>query len=340
MARVDRLGSARDVLQIGAAIGRDFRMNFTRETCNITVPSGYSHQEGGMTILAYGAKDVRKFERALFGAPSRAAIEKSRKALNGHISKRFAAEKAAQADAARFTKRVQQRLLADLIKNDPLLRSDLEKRRAILKRSPKLVMPRPKINPQMKPVPRVVAGSLEWIKSPPLDAQFTNPPTEIGVFADSNAGVYGLQLQSIEGGSYRAAAGLGTAFFAPAQDSMQTFGVSFLFNSAWSDSAYGFTADNQLTTNIWVWGGLENAWVFQGNGTPAWSDHATWFDSHSGGGSSFYFQDATFPALANGTYAVWFWSEGFVNASGSFFGGSISTLGFNALVLSVSFSTP
>jgi hypothetical protein len=227
-----------------------------------------------------------------------------------------------------------------LIKKDPLLRDELEKRRAVLKRSSKLVMPRLKVNPRMKQVPRVVAGSLEWIKDPPLDGRFTNPPNQTGVFADSTVGAYGLQLQSIEGGSYRAAAGLGTLFSAPAQDSTQTFGVSFLFGSAWSDSAYGFTADNRLTTSIWVWGILEDAWVFQGDGTPAWSDHATWFDNHSGGGSLIYFQDATFPALANGTYVAWFWSEGYVNASGSFFGGSISTLEFNALVLSVSFSTP
>ena len=294
-----------------------------------------------MTILAYGAKDVRKLERSLFGTPPRGAIEKSRKALTSHVLKRFAADKAAKAEGARFTKRVQQRLLADLIKNDPSLRRDLENRRATLKRSSNLIVPRPKINPRMRPVPRVVAGTLEVIRNPPLDAQWTAQSGGSDVAANAADGFYTLQMQTIEGGPYSAAAGLGVLFNAPPQDTMQTFGVSFFFNSAWSDSAYGFTADNQLNTNIWVWGVLENAWVIQGQGTPAWSDHATWFDNHSGGGSDFfYFQDATFSALANGTYVVWFWSEGYVNSSGSFFGGSTSALGFTAVVMSVSFSTP
>jgi hypothetical protein len=297
-------------------------------------------QEDGMTILAYGAKDVRKLERSLFGAPPRAAIEKSRKALTRHVLKRFAADKAAKADGARFTKRVQQRLLADLIKSDPSLRRDLEKRRATLKRSSKLIVSRSKINPRMKPVPRVVAGSIEVIRNPPLDGQFAVQSGGSDVGASAADGVYTLQMQTIEDGAYSAAAGVGVAFNAPPQDSTQTFGVTFFFNGAWSDSAYGFTADNQLKTSIWVWGVLENAWVVQGDGTPAWSDHATWFDNHSSGGSGIYFQDATFFALANGTYAAWFWSEGYVNSSGSFFGGSTSTLGFAAVVMAVSFSTP
>jgi hypothetical protein len=272
--------------------------------------------------------------------PPRTAIEKSRKALTGHVMKRFAADRAARAEGARFTKRVQQRLLADLVKNDPSLRLDLEKRRAALKRPRKLIVARPKINPRMRQIPRVVAGSLEVIRNPPMDAQWTAQSGGSDVDAIAADGIYSLQMQTIEDGAFSAAAGLGVVFNAPPQETTQTFGVSFFFNSAWSDSAYGFTADNQLQTHIWIWGVLENEWVLQGNATPAWSDHATWFDNHSGGGSGIYFQDATFPALANGTYVAWFWSEGFVNGNGSFFGGAVSTLGFSAVVMAVSFSTP
>ena len=81
------------------------------------------------------------------------------------------------------------------------------------------------------------------------------------------------------------------------------------YDYTWFDYAsIGFTAHNDASSNIWVWGDRENHWVLQaGNFTPAWSDGTGWNHIHgSGGDGSEQFGteswEAFFPAAANSSY--------------------------------------
>src|SRR5262249_43298508 len=87
-------------------------------------------------------------------------------------------------------------------------------------------------------------------------------------------------------------------------------------------SIMGYTAHNDSSTHIWVWGLAENNWVLQRDSLPPfWSDGTGWFDQHGSGGYPPVEQygrqsiEAFFPARANNSYLVWIWSDGSCDGS-------------------------
>jgi hypothetical protein len=86
------------------------------------------------------------------------------------------------------------------------------------------------------------------------------------------------------------------------------------YDYQWSDTSVGgYTAHNDGSTNIWVWGAHEQAWVLQKGGLfPSWSDGTGWYESHGSDGeqSGLESLEAFFPSLANSWYFAWVWTNG------------------------------
>jgi len=296
-----------------------------------------------MTVIAYGADQVRHLERALFGEAPQAGVEASRVDLSRHFLRRAEERRAAREEAARFTERAREKMLMRMFEDDPDIKQDLEQHKAVFVSQRLHRVAPPVAKPFITSVPRVIAGSFEWYKNAPYDVAWTatSNASSTSTEADHVGGTYSVIAQSLEKGSISAAAGVGVYFGAPAEDTMQSFAAIINYTDFLSDSAFpGYSASAGFQTYLWVWGFTENAWVGQASITPSWNSTVTGFDGDTRKDSGFTGQYVTFSAAANQQYLAWAWSEGYVAASGGFFGGSLSTVQLNANVQYVSFSTP
>jgi hypothetical protein len=278
-----------------------------------------------MTVLAYGAKEVRALELALGGKASKQAGEQSLALLKRHIRER-AERRKAERDAMRPLLDRAQAPLLEVIKGDAdAMRSIKALRKMITRRKLKPTWKRPRI----KVEPRMVSGSGFWLKAPPYDQPFQSASGAGTATSDINAGTY--YLGSGSGNWSAESAGLGMSFFSTEENPQQRVAALVQYDYAWLDASVWYTAHNDASSNIWVWGDSEQNWVLQaGNFFPAWSDGTAWQQTHgSGGDGSEQFGteslEAFFPAAANSSYFVWVWSEGSCDdAGGNFFGFSFA----------------
>jgi hypothetical protein len=303
-----------------------------------------------MTILAKGAEQVRRLEKAFRGGdPPADAIETSKSHILRYVSERSEARKAMHADMRRLTERRRKSLLAHVSMDDEGIKQEMQESRALFETRFKRRRAKPIREPRTKLEPCVMAGSLEWFRNPPYDGQYFSPPiqnqndtstTLVQAEADGTAGTYNVGLYSEGQGSQSCGAGIAVSIVAPpGLQSVQSFGAILNYGFVWADQANFFTADNDLTTNIWVWGNNENAWVGQGQINPSWGNHATWLASNgneddfgTGGGI------CQFIAQPGGSYVAWVWSNAYVEADGGQYVGALSTLQMGATVVYVSLS--
>lgn len=281
-----------------------------------------------MTVLAYGAKEVRALEVALGGKPPRNGLEQSRDALKRHVGEGFKRRKANRASARTLLERLRAPLLKVIQSDSSAVKSLKKRRNILLARGKKKLVHR---HPPMKIEPRMVSGSGFWLKAPPYDAPFQASAGGATASCDINAGTYGLSMGGTDG-SYAGSAGLGTWFFATEENPQQRIAGLVQYDFNWLDSTTNFyLAHNDGSTNIWVWGSAEQRWVLQaGSLYPAWSDGTSglWDDHGSGGDGSYQFGteslEAFFPVQANSWYLAWIWSEGSCDADSGPFGFSFT----------------
>jgi hypothetical protein len=280
-----------------------------------------------MAILAYGAEKLRALETALGGEPPRKAAEQSLAELERHFRERFERRSAYRAIMRPLIEQIQAPLI-QLVKEDPAAAQAAEKRRNIIlaRRKEKLS----RVHPDMKAVPRMVTGSGLVLKEPPYNEPFQFSAGAATASADINAGVYSLSATG-NGSSAAAGAGVGIWFFATADDPAQRVAAFMKYVYSWLDTSAWYTAHNDGSTNIWVWGHNENTWVVQKGGLfPSWSDGTADNEDHGSGGdgseqSGSESLEAFFPAAANSWYLAWVWSDGSCDDSlGGVFGFSFA----------------
>jgi hypothetical protein len=280
-----------------------------------------------MTLLARGDKEVRALELALGGKPPGKAAQQSLALLKRHVQERFERRKANWAKMRPLLERSQAPLIK-LIKNDPGAVESMKKRRKIMLAGGKQKLTHKHLRAKVDP--RMVSGSGFWLKAPPYDESFENVSGFASASANANTGAYSLNMGG-DGSSSAASAGVGMWFFATDEDPQQRVAALAQYDFSWLDSSTWYTAHNDGSTNIWVWGNSEQNWVLQaGNFFPNWSDGTGWLETHgSGGDGSEQFGtesfEAFFPAAANSWYFAWVWSEGSCDDnSGSIFGFSFA----------------
>lgn len=303
-----------------------------------------------MTILAKGAEQVRRLEYALRGGelpPS--AIEDSRAQLRRHVTERFEARKARHAERIRLTQRSREKILALVSMDDPGIQQEMQESRVLFETRRKRGVAQPTPQPRKGREPCVVTGSFEWFRNPPYDNSFSLPPpadsldlSSVLVMsgADASIGAYNVNLYSQGAGPQSCAAGICVSFVAPwGFATLQSFNALLNYSFLEIDNAQFFTADNDLTTSLWVWGVTENAWVGQANMAPSWSHHDSWLAANNNeetnalnGGTVF------FETVPGGNYVAWVWSDAYVSTDGGQAVGGTSLLSMYAVVPYVSFS--
>lgn len=274
--------------------------------------------------MLYGAKKVSELETKLGGKPPKKAANLALDALKQQLRERHERRKAHIAKMRPLMERSQAPLLK-LIKADKTAAESLAKRR-------KLTLDRGKEklrvkHERLKIEPRMVSGSGFWLKAPPYDVPFNAAAGSASASSNINTGVYSLGMSG-GGSSSAASAGVGIWFFATEDNPAQRIAALFDYDYSWLDSSDWYTAHNDGSTNIWVFGNSENAWVLrQGNYYPSWSDGTGWQEDHGSDGE----QDGReslegfFPARANSWYLAFIWSEGTCDdSSGGLFGFSFA----------------
>jgi hypothetical protein len=279
-----------------------------------------------MTLLAYGAKRVSALETTLGGKPPKKAADKALAALKQQMRERFERRNAQMAKMRPLTERIQAPLL-DLVKADRAASEAVAKRRSVfLARSKEKLRVK---HARLKIDPRMVSGSGFWLKAPPYDVPFNGTAGDATASSDINGGAYSLSMTG-NGSSAAASAGLGIWFFSTEDNPQQRIAALFDYDYDWFDGSTWYTAHNDGSTNIWVHGDSENAWVLQQGGFfPSWSDGTGWLESHgSGGDGSEQFGresiEGFFPARANSWYLAFIWSEGSCDDHGWTFPGAFS----------------
>jgi hypothetical protein len=296
-----------------------------------------------MTVLAYGAKEVRALEAALGGKPPRQAAARALAELQRHVRERYERSKAHRTALNPLLAKAQAPLVR-MIKADPTAAQSVKKLRASL-----LARGKPKASRKLlrvKVEPRMVTGSGFWLKAPPYDLSFQSAAGHATASADANAGTYTFGLFG-GGSSAQASAGVGMSFLSMADDPQQRIAVLLDYDYHWRDlSVGGYTAHNNGATNIWVWGQSEDTWVLQqGELAPSWHDGTGWWETHGSGGDGSEqlgraSLEAFFPAAANSWYTVWIWSHGACDDStGSLFGFSYAEQTQNMLAQFVVFGS-
>ncbi len=280
-----------------------------------------------MTLLAYGAKEVRALEAALGGKPPKRAADQALAELKMQMRERYERRNAQIAKMRPLMEKSRAPLL-ELIKKDKAAAAALEKRRTLT-----LARSKEKLRMKHEPLkidPRMVSGSGFWLKAPPYDVPFNAANGNASASSNINAGVYGLSMSG-GGGSASASAGVGVWFWATEDDPSQRIAAVFDYDYSWLDASDWYTAHNDGTTNIWVFGHSENRWVLtQGGFFPSWSDGTGWQEDHgsNGDGSEDSGREsiqAFFPVRANNWYLAFIWSDGSCDdSSGSVFGFSFA----------------
>ena len=92
---------------------------------------------------------------------------------------------------------------------------------------------------------------------------------------------------------------------------MTRFSAFLTYCFTWSDKSVIYSAFNEASVNLWVWGYQENDWVVQQGGlSPSWKDSTSGFDIHSGAETAYSGVETFLPAGANRWYLGWFWISG------------------------------
>lgn len=275
-----------------------------------------------MTLLAYGAKKVSALETMLGGKPPKKAADQALAALKQQMRERFERRNAQIAKMRPLMERIQAPQL-ELVKADRAAAASVAKRRSLI-----LARGKEKLrvkHERLKIEPRMVSGSQFWLKAPPYDVPFNSAAGDATASSNINAGTYGFSMIG-DGSSSAASAGVGIWFFSTEDNPAQRIAALFDYDYSWFDSSTWYTAHNDGSTNIWVFGHSENAWLLQQGGFfPSWSDGTGWLDHGSGGDGSEQFGresiEGFFPARANSWYLAFIWSEGSCDdQSGSIFG--------------------
>jgi hypothetical protein len=280
-----------------------------------------------MTLLAYGAKKVRALETTLGGKPPKKAADQALAALKQQMRERYERRNAQIAKMRPLMERSQAPLL-ELIKADKGAAASLAKHRSLTlaRRKEKLRVK----HERLKIDPRMVSGSGFWLKVPPYDVPFNMSAGDAKASSDINAGVYSLSMTG-NGSGAAASAGVGIWFFATEDNPAQRIAALFDYAFSWLDDSDWYTAHNDGSTNIWVFGSSENAWLLQQGGFfPSWSD-GTAGQGQNGSNSDGTEVDGReslegfFPVRANNWYLVFIWSEGSCDDSiGGLFGFSFA----------------
>jgi hypothetical protein len=280
-----------------------------------------------MTLLAYGAKEVSALETALGGKPPKKAADQALAALKQQMSERFERRNAQLAKMRPLMERSQAPLL-ELVKADKAAAASLAKRRSLtLARGKEKLQVK---HERLKIDPRMVSGSGFWLKTPPYNLPFTWTAGDAKASSDINAGVYGLSMTG-NGSSAEASAGLGVWFWSTEDNPQQRIAALFDYAYSWLDSSDWYTAHNDGSTNIWVRGIEENAWVLQQGGLfPSWSDGTGWQEDHGSNGDGSEADgretlEGFFPARAHSLYLAFIFSKGSCDDSnGGWFGFSFA----------------
>ena len=292
-----------------------------------------------MTLLAYGAKKVSALEATLGGKPPKKAADQALAELKQQMRERFEQRNAQIAKMRPLTERIQAPVL-EVVKADRAAAESVAKRRKLT-----LAQSKEKLrvkHARMNIDPLMVSGSGFWLKAPPYDVPFQGVVGDATASSNINAGVYSFSMTG-NGGSSAASAGLGIWFFATENDPAQRIAALFDYDYSWFDSSTYYTAHNDGSTNIWVFGHSENRWVLQQGGFfPSWSDGTGWLEDHGSDGE----QDGResiegfFPARANSWYLAFIWSTGSCDdSSGSIFGFSYAQQAQNMSVPFVVFGS-
>src|SRR5215471_18739348 len=155
-----------------------------------------------MSTIAYGAEKVKALQYALGGKPSEGSGKRARMSLEKFVTDRFKTMKAARQEEARLSAPIRDRLISQILKDDPSVKHSIEERQRSYKRGLKRKIPQPKT---MKIEPRFVTGSYAWVKAPPYDDQWSSGGN---ASADKASGTYKIDVASFGGGSAEAAAGI------------------------------------------------------------------------------------------------------------------------------------
>jgi hypothetical protein len=272
-----------------------------------------------MTLLAYGTKRVSALETTLGGKPPKKAADQALAALKQQMRERFERRNAQIAKMRPLTERIQAPLL-ELVKADRAAAASVAKRRSlVLARSKEKLRVK---HERMKIEPRMVSGSGFWLKTPPYDVPFSSAGGDATASSNINAGTYSFSMTG-DGSSAAASAGVGIWFFSTEENPAQRIAALFDYDYNWFDISNWYTAHNDGSTNIWVFGSNENAWVLQQGGFyPSWSDGTGWLDDHGSGGEQFGREsiEGFFPARENSWYLAWVWSEGSCDDQSGFLG--------------------
>lgn len=292
-----------------------------------------------MTVIARGSAQVSQLERALGGRPPSAAVQRSRRELKRYVTERSKAQQQVRADMARLAKPFYELAFEHIPKDDPRLTRHLEATRDAYERRSKH---KRKARKAEKFEASISTGSIQAIKVPPYDTEWTSAPAGTSASADHAAGTYDMAAQSIGDGSHDAAAGVAVWFFAPADDPQQRFAALLDYSDDWWDSASGYVAHNDLRTRLWVWDDADQTWAIQSDVSPQWSDGVGWFESHGNdpqGDSGRISVETFFPARGGSWYLAWVWSDASVYADGGFWGIAASSIQFAATVPLVVFGS-
>lgn len=297
-----------------------------------------------MTIIARGSKQVADFERALSGKPPSEGLQNSRVALGRHLAESVEAGRAAHAERAQLTKPLLELALGHIAQDDPRLQESIQARKEALARRSKR---------QLKPPPRekfeaqVRLGSIQAIKGPPYDDDYSWPDSASRneANADKASGTYHLQeVTSGDDTWMEVAAGIAVGFTAPVDNPLQRVAALIDYSDFWEDSAFGYVAHNHFKTHLWVWSDATQGWVSTPTMSPQWSDDVGWFEDHGSNGDGSeegarISVETYFPAFAHTWYQVWVWSKAAVYADGGFWGDASSWVHFEASVPMIVFGS-
>jgi hypothetical protein len=286
-----------------------------------------------VTIIARGRQQVQRYERALGGEPPRSAVKKAQSEMSRWLTERSRKKSAARDQIESMLKK-QREVILKQIGIDSLSKKENPKLKRLFEQRAKRKIARPALR---KFEPCVISGSNFAVHAPPYDAPWTANPNNQGADANASNGSYDLSVQSFGAGSKEVAAGLMSWFFCTDASSPmgQRFAALVEYSDDWWDSAQFYTADNDMSTRLWVWGQTENSWVCQSNVQPSWSDHATWLDSHGNDPAGDFGRIAVetfFTAKANSWYQAWVWGDAYVEADSGFGGIAASQIQFSASV--------
>ena len=112
--------------------------------------------------------------------------------------------------------------------------------------------------------------------------------------------------------------GVGIWFWSTTDNPLTSFSAFLYYCFTWSDQSVLYSAYNEASVNLWVWGDQENAWLVQQGGLyPSWNDSTSGFEVHSGAQDGSGVVQTYFPAAAFRWYFGWVWISGAAGSWGS-----------------------